>query len=145
MSLKLRKKLRACVVLGALATSLALVPGAHPGSLPQLLTLGPITSVNGTAILSGTVGGATGGQITVNGQSLGLDAAGHFAGVVNLDGASTIDLTVGNSTGQLVDFHVPLALAGPGGIIPANVLDAVEQFFELKEVAEEADAEAILA
>ena len=127
MSLKLRKKLRAYVVLGALATSLALVPGAHPGSVPQLLTLGPITAVNGTAILSGTVGGATGGQITVNGQSLGLDAAGHFAGVVNLDGASTIDLTVGNSTGQLVDFHVPLALAGPGGIIPANVLDAVEQ------------------
>jgi hypothetical protein len=128
MSFNLRRKARAYAVLGALATALALVPGARPGSIPQLLTLGPVTVLNGTAIVSGTVGGSgAGSQISLNGQALNLDAAGHFAGVINLDGASSLDFAVGNSTGQLVDFTVPLALAGPGGIIPGSVVDAVEQ------------------
>jgi hypothetical protein len=127
MAFDLRKKARACAVLGALATALALVPGALPAT-PQLLTLGPVTVVNGTAIVAGTVGASqAGGQITLNGQPFTLDAAGNFAGAISLDGASSLDFTVGNSTGQLVDLHVPLALAGAGGIIPGSVIDAVEQ------------------
>jgi hypothetical protein len=120
------RKLWICALLGALA--FALVPGASPAGLPQLLALGPITVANGTALVSGTVSGSgAGGQVTVNGQPLGLDAAGTFAGVVNVGGASTLDLSLSDSAGHLVDFHVPLSLAGPGGIIPASAVDAVEQ------------------
>jgi hypothetical protein len=127
MPLDLRRKARACAVLGALAIALALVPGALPAT-PQLLTLGPVTVLNGTAIVTGNVGASqAGGQISLNGRPLAVDAAGNFAGAISLDGASSLDFTVGNSTGQLVDLHVPLALAGPGGIIPGGVLDAVEQ------------------
>jgi hypothetical protein len=128
MSLNLPRRARASALVGALTVAFALVPGARPAALPQLLNLGPVTVLNGTAVVAGTVGGAgAGGQLLVNGQPLGLDAAGTFAGTVNLDGASSLDLSVTNSAEQLVDFHVPLDLAGPGGIIPAGVVDAVEQ------------------
>jgi len=124
MSFNPGRKAQLLAVVGALA--LAFVPGARPDSIPQLLTLGPLTVLNGTAIVSGTVGGAgAGSQVTVNGHPLSLDAVGNFAGVVSLDGASTLDFAVGNSSGELVDFSVPVALAGPGGIIPGSVVDAV--------------------
>src|SRR5437016_7989064 len=124
MSFNAARKAQLLAATGALA----LVPGARPGSIPQLLTLGPLTVLNGTAIVSGSVGGAgVGSQLSVNGHPLSLDAAGNFAGVVSLDGASALDFAVGNSSGQLVDFTVPVALAGPGGIIPASAVDAVEQ------------------
>jgi len=128
MSFSQVRKAQLFAVFGALAIALALGPGARSGSIPQLLTLGPVTVLNGTAIVSGTVGGAgAGSQLTVNGHPLSLDAAGNFAGVVSLEGASALDFTGGNTSGQLVDFNVPVALAGPGGIIPGSVVDAVEQ------------------
>src|SRR2546423_8043525 len=115
MSFNAARKAQLLAATGALA--LALVPGARPGSIPQLLTLGPLTVLNGTAIVSGTVGGTgVGSQLSVNGHPLSLDAAGNFA-VVSLGGASALDFAVGNSSGELVDFTVPVALAGPGRII----------------------------
>jgi hypothetical protein len=126
MSFNPVRKAQLLGVIGAMA--LALVPGARSDSIPQLLTLGPVTVLNGTAVVSGTVGGAgAGSQLTVNGHPLSLDAAGNFAGVVSLDGASALDFSIGNSSGKAVDLSVPLALAGPGGIIPAGIVDAVEQ------------------
>src|SRR5207247_10822298 len=93
MSFSPARKAQRSAVFAALAIALALVPGARSGSIPQLRKLGPITVLNGTAIVSGTVGGAgAGSQLTVNGHPLSLDAAGNFAGVVSLDGASTPDL-----------------------------------------------------
>src|SRR5207249_2421188 len=71
---------------------------------------------------------AIGHQLTVNGQPLGIDASGHLSGSVNLSGASSIDLRLTDpGGGQQFAFSIPLALAGPGGIIPAGVLDPVEQ------------------
>jgi hypothetical protein len=128
MSFTLPRKARAYAVLATITAAFALVPGARPAALPQLVDLGPVTVASGTATLAGTVAGAgAGGQIVVNGQPLSLDAAGNFAGTVSLDGAGSLDLSLVNSSGQLVDFHVPLDLVGPGGIIPAGVLDSVEQ------------------
>jgi hypothetical protein len=128
MSFSPDRMARLCALLGALTSALALAGGARPAAVPQLLTLGPVTVVNGTAIVSGTVAGSGAvGQLTVNGQPVSLDAAGNFTGVVSLDGDGALDFALGNSTGPLVDFHVPLALAGPGGIIPGSVVDAVEQ------------------
>src|SRR5439155_23153014 len=119
MSFNAARKAQLLAATGALA--LALVPGARPGSIPQLLTLGPLTVLNGTAIVSGTVGGAgVGSQLSVNGHPLSLDASRIFAGVVSLDGASALDFAVGNSGGQLVDLSVPIALAGPRGFFAAS-------------------------
>src|SRR5438874_9143699 len=128
MSFSPDRKAQLCALLGALTSALALAGGARPGPVPQLLTLGPVTVLNGTAIVGGTVAGSgAGAQLTVNGQPVSLDAAGNFTGVVSLAGAGALDFALGNSTGPLVDFHLPLALAGPGGIIPGSVVDAVEQ------------------
>ena len=52
MSLTPGRKAQLLAVFGALA--IALAPGARSGSIPQLLTLGPVTVLNGTAIVSGT-------------------------------------------------------------------------------------------
>jgi len=130
MSLR-SKQGRLFAVAGALAASLALAAGARPGAVAPVLALGQVVVANGTATLAGSVGGAGAGAVlTANGHPLGLDASGHFAGVVDLNGASTLDLAVANPvTGQQVSFQIPLTtgLLGPGGIIPAGVLDAVEQ------------------
>src|SRR4051794_3366572 len=76
--------------LFALAIGLAVVPYAAPASTP-LLQLGPITVADGTAVLAGTVGSqAAGSTLTVNGQPLGVDASGAFAGTVDLNGAGSI-------------------------------------------------------
>ena len=50
MSFSPARKARLSAAFGALAIALALVPGARSGSIPQLLNLGPITVLNGTAI-----------------------------------------------------------------------------------------------
>ena len=63
MSLNPVRKAQFLCVIGGLA--LALVPGARPDSIPQLLTLGPVTVLNGTAVVSGTVGGAEIGRAHV--------------------------------------------------------------------------------
>ena len=84
MSLNPVRKAQLLGVIGAMA--LALVPGARPDSIPQLLTLGPLTVLSGTAVVSGTVGGASAGsQLTVNGHPLSVDAAGNFAGCVDAE------------------------------------------------------------
>jgi hypothetical protein len=114
----------------ALAAALALVfvPSATPANTP-ILNLGPITVANGTAAVTGTVGSeAAGDQLTINGQAIGVDAAGAFAGVVNLNGASSVSLTLSDPAGnQQTGFTIPLTLAGLGGIIPSGVLDTIQQ------------------
>ena len=112
----------------AAALALAVVPRATTANTP-LLNLGAITVANGTAIVNGTVGSeAAGGQLSINGQTIGVDAAGNFAAVVNLAGASSVNLSLTDPNGtQTTGFTIPLNLAGPGGIIPASVLDPIEQ------------------
>jgi hypothetical protein len=112
--------------------AVVLAAGARPAVAPQLLTVDSITIANGTAALSGSVGGgsAANTQLSVNGRPLSVDATGGFGAVVNLDGASALLLTlVTPATAQRVGFEIPLtsALIGPGGVISGSVLDAVEQ------------------
>ena len=113
-----------------LALALAIVPGAAPAAKP-LLQLGPITVIDGTATIAGTVtarGART--TLTVNGHRLGLDASGAFHGVVSLDGESAISITIAELGGtQQTRYVIPLtgALLGSGGVIPSGVLDALEQ------------------
>ena len=59
--------------VAAFATlALLAAPAARPDNLPLLLDLGPVTVANGTAIVSGTVGGAhaASAHVTVDGQPL---------------------------------------------------------------------------
>ena len=118
------------LALFATALALAVVPQATTASTP-LLALGPITVANGTAVLVGTVGSqATGATLTVNGQPLGVDASGHFAGTVSLAGASSLELALTSPGGdEQTTFTIPLAgsLSTLGGVIPGEVLSSLDQ------------------
>ena len=103
---------------------------ASSASAP-VLNLGPITVADGTATVAGTVDtGAGQNQLTINGQPVGVDGAGTFSSLVNLNGASALDFQLTGAGGnQQVAFEVPLTgtLLGPGGVIPPGVLDSVQQ------------------
>jgi hypothetical protein len=90
-----------------------------------LLRLGPITVANGTATLAGTLASELADvTLTINGQPVGLDAAGAFAANVPLNGAGTLSLALKQGgTAQQTTFEVPLS----GALIPAGVLDSLEQ------------------
>jgi hypothetical protein len=117
-------------VIAVAAIALVVTPRATPASTAGL-DLGPITVANGTAYLAGAVDArAAGGTLTVNGQPLGVDAAGNFAGSVSLNGASAISIALSDAgSDQAIAFEIPLtaALLGQGGVIPAGVLDSLEQ------------------
>ncbi|HEY6595896.1 MAG TPA: hypothetical protein VI011_17615, partial [Asanoa sp.] len=110
--------------------ALVYVSAASTASTP-LLQLGPITVASGTATVAGTVASdSSDSTLTINGQPVGLDAAGAFVANVPLNGASTLSLALRQGgTAQQTTFEVPLTgnLLGPGGVIPAGVLDSLEQ------------------
>jgi hypothetical protein len=114
----------------AVALALTFVLAARTASTP-ILNLGPIAVADGTATVTGTVNSQAAAQrLTVNGQPVGVDAAGHFAASVRLDGASALDFQLASAAGdQTVAFEIPLtgALLGKGGVIPAGVLDSLTQ------------------
>jgi hypothetical protein len=105
------------------------VSGASTGT--PLLKLGPIAIANHTATVTGTLAsGSSNSTLAINGQPVGLDVAGAFAASVPLNGASSISLALKQgATGEQTTFEVPLTgtLLGPGGVIPAGVLDSLEQ------------------
>jgi hypothetical protein len=123
-----RAALSAAIAVFA-ALALLVTPSARPDLTPPLVNLGPVTVANGTATLSGTIGGPAEGslKLSVNGQPLSLDAAGNFAGSVSLNGQSSINLALRNPlTGDTFETRIPLTLA-VGGVIPPGVLSAIEQ------------------
>ena len=111
-------------LLAALVLALVYVSAAATASTP-LLQLGPITVANDTATVAGTLAsGSSTGTLTVNGQPVGVDAAGAFSATVPLNGASTLALALREGgTAQQTTFQVPLT----GSLIPAGVLDSLEQ------------------
>lgn len=117
-------KLRIGSAFAVLAT-LALVPAAAPAPAP-LVTLGPITVLNGTAVLAGTLGPqASGAVLTVNGKPLAINAAGAFAGTIDLSGADTIVLALSRpATGVFIQLRIPLL---GRTVIPGSVLDPLMQ------------------
>lgn len=131
-SLSPRRTLVALAVLAA--TAIALV-GARPAPgdvVTPVVTLGPTTILNDLAIISGTVSATSPSsvQLTINGQPVGLNAAGAFATTVNLNGQSALTMAVRNpATGEVTTLNVPLTsnLIGPGGVISPTVLSALEE------------------
>lgn len=128
MSFKHVRRSRRWLTVATLAGAFAVAGSASTAPIPQLLSLGPVTVANGTATVTGSVGGAgVGDQVLVNGHAASIDAAGNFAATVGLDNASSIDISLATGTGQQVDFAIPLNLVGPDGVIDGSVVDAVEQ------------------
>ena len=111
-------------LLAVLLLALVCVSAASTASTP-LLQLGPVTVANDTATLAGTVAsGSSTATLTVNGQPVGLDAAGAFSATVPLNGAGTLALALRQGgTTQQTTFQIPLT----GSLIPAGVLDSLEQ------------------
>ena len=118
-------------LLAALISMLVLVSVSGASTSTPLLKLGPIAIANHTATVTGTLAsGSSNSTLTINGQPVGLDAAGAFAASVPLDGASSISLALKQgATAEQTTFEVPLTgtLLGSGGVIPAGVLDSLEQ------------------
>jgi hypothetical protein len=112
------------LLLATLAT-LAFIPAATPANTP-LIKLGPITVLNGTAMVAGSIGSQVSGvKLSVNGQPLGIKTSGAFAGVVDLNGADTIVLVLSRpATGVVVTLRIPLL---GRTVIPGSVLDSLVQ------------------
>jgi hypothetical protein len=116
--------------VAALAMLAVTTPSAPGEVLSPAITLGPVTVANGTAVVAGSLGlPVSGVHLSVNGQPLGIDAAGNFSGVVNLSGLSLLTLRLSNSAGEVTSVSIPLnsSILGPGGVIPADILKALEK------------------
>jgi hypothetical protein len=117
-------------VVAALAVLSVATPSAPGEVLSPAITLGPTTVLNGTATVSGSLGAPSSGvQLSLNGQPLAIDAAGTFAGVVNLGGQSNLTFRLANSAGEVTSVNIPLNsnVVGPGGLISPDVLSALEK------------------
>jgi hypothetical protein len=126
---------RMFVALAVLASAAVALIGARPAPgdvVTPVVTLGPTTVLNGVAVISGTVSATTpsSAELTINGQPVGVNAAGAFAATVNLGGQSALTMAVRNpATGDVTTLNVPLTtnLVGPGGVISPSVLSALEE------------------
>jgi hypothetical protein len=126
---------RLVVALAVLASAAIALVGARPAPgdvVTPVVTLGPTTILNDLAIVSGTVSATSPSSVvlTINGQPVGLNAAGAFAATVNLGGQSALNLAVRNpATGEVSTVNIPLTsnLVGPGGVISPSVLSALEE------------------
>jgi hypothetical protein len=118
------------LALTIIAGLLVLTPSATADLVKPLITLGPTTVLNGTAVVTGTVAPTlSNAQLTINGQPVGVDATGTFAATVNLGGVSSLNLVLSNSKGETMSTRIPLTtnIIGPGGIIPPSVLADLER------------------
>jgi hypothetical protein len=121
------------VATGVAVAALVLAVGRPAGAdlLRPLVTLGPVTVANGTATLSGSLGGnPSSATLTINGQPLNVGAGGTFSATVDLAGKSELALSFTNpATGDVVTTRIPLNsnVIGPDGVIPATILDQLEQ------------------
>jgi hypothetical protein len=126
---------RTFIALALLASTAIALVGARPAPgelVAPVVALGPTTVLNGVATVSGTLAGTapSSAQLTINGQPVGVNAAGQFLAIVNLNGQSALTLGVRNPvTGEVTTLNVPLTsnLIGPGGVISPSVLSALEQ------------------
>jgi len=97
---------------------------------PQPITLGPVTVANGIVAVTGDSDGASTAnlKVTVNGQPASVDANGNIVANIDLTGQTTLTLTVTNpATRQATTATIPVALLGPGGVIPASALGLLRQ------------------
>ena len=115
-------------VAAALVAILALAFASHARAAE--IELGPVSILNGTATLSGSVDDPAAANLllTVNGTPLGVDASGQFAGTVNLGGQSALSLNVKNpASGETAVISIPIntSTVGLDGLIKPDVLKSL--------------------
>lgn len=123
-----RASLVALTVGLVVCSALALVAGAKAETAPGTLlsspiVLGPINVANGTAVLTGTVGGdpTAAASLTINGKAVGVNpATGVFNAVVDLNGLTYLELALGDTVTK-----IPLVNLGANGIVPAGILNSL--------------------
>lgn len=121
--------LRTFLTLVGCTVGLSLATAAAADS-PQPITLGPITIADGIVTVTGGSNGTSTADlnVTVNGQPASIDANGDIVANVDPAGQSTLELTVTNpATGETTTTTIPVALLGPGGVIPASALSLLRQ------------------
>ncbi len=128
----LRRGLFGVAAAGVAATMLAISgTAAQAVVLDAGVNLGPVTVANGAVSLTGSVGATrSSAALTVNGTPVAVNTDGTFSATVDLGGASELALAVRDPrSGESVTTRIPLSsnVIGPGGVIPASVLDALEQ------------------
>jgi hypothetical protein len=119
----IRQPKTVAVLLGC---SVALLTAAAAGADDvQPVTVGPVIVANGTVTAIGSGGGSLqNATVTVNGQPASVEADGTIVANVDLTGQSTLTIAATDpATGQTTTTTIPVSLIGPGGIIPASVLD----------------------
>lgn len=126
-----RQRLAGLAALASISVALAAPGNAAAGGVGPKLKLGPTTILNGLAVVNGTVTEPSSRvKLTVNGQPLGLNAAGSFTGVVNLNGESVLSLSLRNpatGTSSTTTIRLSSDLVGPGGVLSPEALAALEQ------------------
>jgi hypothetical protein len=128
-----KRRLLAAHAAAAGLVLMLLAAGPAPGELGSpVVTLGPTTVINGVATVTGSVAGLqpSSAQLSINGQPVGVDAAGRFVAIVNLNGRDDLALTLTDPVkGQTNTLDIPLTanIVGPGGVIPPGVLSGLEQ------------------
>jgi hypothetical protein len=110
---------RASLLLVAATALLTVAFGLGSGARaadPPALEIGPISVNDGTAVVTGTVGGdpTAAVDLDVNGENVGVDASGAFSAVVDLNGESFVELTLASSEGELTTIRIPVAVLGNG-------------------------------
>lgn len=106
-------------------------PPAPADTIGPAVILGPTSVLGGVVTYSGSVGVTNSNAVvTINGRRVLLDSAGRFAGVINLDGQSSLTIGVENPvTGRESTTTIPLTtnIVAPGGLISPTVLDNLER------------------
>jgi hypothetical protein len=116
--------------VAALAMLAVTTPSAPGEVLSPAVKLGPLVVANGMATVAGSIGVPSSEvHLSINGQPLSIDAAGNFAGVVNLNGLSQLTFRLANSAGEITSVTIPLnsQVLGPGGVISPDILSALER------------------
>jgi hypothetical protein len=104
----IRQPKTVAVLLGCIVALLTAAAAAANGVQP--VTVGPVIVADAT--------------VTVNGQPASVEADGTIVANVDLTGQSTLTIAATDpATGQTTTTTIPVSLIGPGGIIPASVLD----------------------
>jgi hypothetical protein len=119
----IRQPKAVAVLLGCAV--MLLTAAAATADTVQPITLGPIVVANGTvtATASGT-DSLQNATVTVNGQPASVQADGTIVANVDLTGQSTLTIAATDpATGTTTTTTIPVSLIGPGGVIPASVLD----------------------